>query len=398
MICDSCIIQLNVAYNFKMKAIESDTKLRQFVIEKGFGIPESTFNLAITDNRSASSASNFIMHDTPQSICDFVAPEPMRQRAIAHTQIVQQTSGGTATTVQQEYLRHFETPQSMTSNVTQAISQFGKSGSTLPPPSQTLPFRCMPIQIKIEPNEYSECTDVSPAGSDENLQTVSDTSSVQSNGNLSARSMVRVNNECNSLKSGDDNSDKEFVNAYLQSSPPMNISNGSSSKSSLVTKKNKDDILDSVVEKKNSDSKKGEVSDNKKLVKEDIKRETRSKNTHVNGKERSTRKRTKEIEALIQLKAIPEAKPSQKMEDEIRLNSVTKSGRKVSHVIDLRKGSNIRRVRPSQDRRRKEVKAKLTPKRITATPKLGQTPKKPKKQTATISTTRGTLRRNTKSS
>lgn len=35
MLCDLCIIQLNVAYNFKRLTIESDKKLDQFVIEKG---------------------------------------------------------------------------------------------------------------------------------------------------------------------------------------------------------------------------------------------------------------------------------------------------------------------------------------------------------------------------
>lgn len=39
LICDSCIIQLNVAYNFKQKAIETDTSMRQYVIENGLSIP-----------------------------------------------------------------------------------------------------------------------------------------------------------------------------------------------------------------------------------------------------------------------------------------------------------------------------------------------------------------------
>lgn len=46
MLCDLCIIQLNVAYNFKRLAIENDKKLDQFVIEKGlqsgFTPPRST--------------------------------------------------------------------------------------------------------------------------------------------------------------------------------------------------------------------------------------------------------------------------------------------------------------------------------------------------------------------
>ncbi|XP_053687574.1 uncharacterized protein LOC128737052 [Sabethes cyaneus] len=38
MICDLCIVQLNVAYNFKRQATESDTKLRQYLIENGIDI------------------------------------------------------------------------------------------------------------------------------------------------------------------------------------------------------------------------------------------------------------------------------------------------------------------------------------------------------------------------
>lgn len=37
-ICDSCIVQLNVAYSFKKNAIQSDIKLRQYLIEYGVGI------------------------------------------------------------------------------------------------------------------------------------------------------------------------------------------------------------------------------------------------------------------------------------------------------------------------------------------------------------------------
>lgn len=35
MICDLCIVQLNVSYSFKRLAIESDSKMRQYIIEKG---------------------------------------------------------------------------------------------------------------------------------------------------------------------------------------------------------------------------------------------------------------------------------------------------------------------------------------------------------------------------
>lgn len=42
MICDMCIVHLNVAYNFKRQAVENDVKLRQYLIEQGLcAEPES---------------------------------------------------------------------------------------------------------------------------------------------------------------------------------------------------------------------------------------------------------------------------------------------------------------------------------------------------------------------
>ncbi|XP_058462452.1 uncharacterized protein LOC131437245 [Malaya genurostris] len=64
MICDLCIVQLNVAYNFKRQATESDTKLRQYMIENGIGIMKDPFSLpppparAIADNRGTQRSSS----------------------------------------------------------------------------------------------------------------------------------------------------------------------------------------------------------------------------------------------------------------------------------------------------------------------------------------------------
>lgn len=45
MICDLCIVQLNVAYNFKRQASESDTKLRQYLIENGIDMMKDPLSL-----------------------------------------------------------------------------------------------------------------------------------------------------------------------------------------------------------------------------------------------------------------------------------------------------------------------------------------------------------------
>lgn len=201
MICDSCIVQLNVAYNFKKRAIESDSKLRQYIIEKGigpidnFGVDDNGYSMAITDGQRGSSVSTYL--NAAHSLCDFVVPEPLRQ-------LHPDTS-----VLAQEYLRNFETPQSMNSNIAQP-----KAAS-----SSCEPFRCMPIQIKVEYAEENG-NQPSPIGSEENLRTVSDTSSIQS----AANRRNNISKSINLSKQPYDHlahcSDEEFVNHYLR--PPSN--------------------------------------------------------------------------------------------------------------------------------------------------------------------------------
>lgn len=52
MICDLCIVQLNVAYNFKRQATESDTKLRQFLIEHGIDVMKDPLEMSATNRTS----------------------------------------------------------------------------------------------------------------------------------------------------------------------------------------------------------------------------------------------------------------------------------------------------------------------------------------------------------
>ncbi|XP_039436879.1 uncharacterized protein LOC120418508 [Culex pipiens pallens] len=58
MICDLCIVQLNVAYNFKRQASESDTKLRQYLIENGIDIMKDPLALPAPIVTSPPAASN----------------------------------------------------------------------------------------------------------------------------------------------------------------------------------------------------------------------------------------------------------------------------------------------------------------------------------------------------
>lgn len=307
MICDSCIVQLNVAYSFKMKAIESDTKLHQYVIEKGFGMQDTSCTLAITESQ--------------HSCNSFTVPQPLHQTI---SQAVIQASDNITTTAA-EYLRHFETPQSMASLKDQRpTSQNDKL------PGQQ-PFPCMPIQIKIEPlDSYLGSSEVSPATSDENLQALSNAGSIRSNENLSGSSMVCVNKKTSSetLKSSDNSSDKSIINAYISSGP-------STSGMSDTTKTNS--IKSSV--KTNSP----EVS-----LKALMMKEKRSKRL-LQIKEEETEKRKKEEKSIVKK---PKGRPRSDTPKQKRtaLESTnykqgskgpkdavtTRSGRRVSLIMDLK--------------------------------------------------------------
>lgn len=62
LLCDLCIVQLNVAYNFKRQAVENDTKLRQYFIENGI-----TSNQAIIINEAPSLRSSFTASNISQA-------------------------------------------------------------------------------------------------------------------------------------------------------------------------------------------------------------------------------------------------------------------------------------------------------------------------------------------
>lgn len=326
-----------------MKAIESDTKLHQYAIEKGFGLQETSFNLAITDS---------------QHTCNFIVPEPLhQQRAISHTVIQSSDNIATATSIQQEYLRHFETPQSMSSTRDQSQNEKLTSSSTL----GQQPFRCMPIQIKVEPlDDYLGSAEVSPAASDENLQTVSDASSIRSNENLSGSSMVCVNKKTSNqvIKSTDNSSDKSFVNEYISSGPSTSgmssseITKSSSDKSSVKTSSPDDK------------TKPGRKPKNQNTIKRPL-RSSQEKQEKVEPKTKVVRRGRKRESDILQssYNTVKLGSSSKKQQNKDKSNAntslTTKSGRKISFIVDLNKQKNQSRIRESQDRRRREVKNKL---------------------------------------
>lgn len=264
MICDSCIIQLNVAYNFKMKTIESDTKLRQFVIEKGLNDYTS---IAITDShRNSNSITNF-MTSNNHALCDFAQPaDPIRTEPIHHPDTA---------AIAHEYLRNFETPQSLAST-----AAAGK----------TIPFRCMPIQIKVE---YMDEAEPSPTSSESNLHTVSDTSSVRSNEHLNG--MVRVGD--NNIEGGKA-SDEEFVNTYIRSGSDK-TDTSPESKSSVASKRSltnkpgpkSSKVLNGTTKSSPEKSGKGNSENNKK-------QENKKENTPKDSPKKGTKRKRSEAERL----------------------------------------------------------------------------------------------------
>lgn len=330
MICDSCIVQLNVAYSFKMKAIESDTKLHQYVIEKGFGMQDTSCTLAITESQ--------------HSCNSFTVPQPLHQ-TISQA-VIQATDNVTTTAaIQQEYLRHFETPQSMASLKDQRpTSQNDKL------PGQQ-PFPCMPIQIKIEPlDSYLGSSEVSPATSDENLQALSNTGSIRSNENLSGSSMVCVNKKTSSetLKSSDNSSDKSIINAYISSGPSTSgmsdITKTSSTKSSMKTNSPEVKIKPVVMKEKRSkrllQTKEEEIEKRKKEEKALVKK--------PKGRPRSDTPKQKKTE----LESSSNKQGSKGAKDAV----TTRSGRRVSLIMDLKPKRNKKRETKSQGPSSKRTK------------------------------------------
>lgn len=339
-----------------MKAIESDTKLHQYAIEKGFGLQETSYNLAITDS---------------QHTCNFIVPEPLhQQRAISHTVIQASDNIATAAAIQQEYLRHFETPQSMSSTREQRpTSQNDKLTAILSSSASTgpqQPFRCMPMQIKVEPHDdYLGSSEVSPAASDEHLQTVSDASSIRSNENLSGSSMVCVNKKTsNQIKSSDNSSsDKSFVNAYISSSmsgtTASDTTKSSSDKSSVKTSSPDD-------KQKPSKKEKETVRTNKRPLRSNSDhKDDKTATEKFEPKKKAVRRgRTRESEILqssFNTVKLGSSSKKQQNKDKNTANTsmTTKSGRKISFIVDLKESKRQSRIRESQDRRRKEVKEKL---------------------------------------
>lgn len=195
--CDSCIIQLNVAYNLKKNAIQSDLKLRQYMIE--FGINVTSYTTCSINTVSV------------------IRPPAMILPANATSESV------TITTA--------------------------KSTTVAPPvpQQQTRTFPVMPVIIKEEPVDYEVMSDITVETNTEAFEehmrnqrnrtnghrSLASTSS-SSNKSLTPlpnHSMVSVNTK-SLVQNG--SSDTEFINAYILT--PSTSTNSEQAKKASPTK------------------------------------------------------------------------------------------------------------------------------------------------------------------
>lgn len=149
MICDLCIVQLNVAYNFKRQASESDTKLRQYLIENGIDIMKDPLSLPA----SATSVPPIISSPPVAPTPSVVASSILRPAIVAAPSRINQRCNSTASSAVLE------------------ISSVVRGGPNLPQQQQqqhqhqlVIPHQLRPIRVKVETPETA--TERSSEGGD----------------------------------------------------------------------------------------------------------------------------------------------------------------------------------------------------------------------------------------
>lgn len=204
--CDSCIIQLNVAYNLKKNAIQSDLKLRQYMIE--FGINVTSYTTCSINTVSV------------------IRPPAMLMPANTTSESV------TITTAKSTVVEQSATPQQPQQS--QSQQQLQPQPQPQSQPQLHRPFPVMPIIIKEEPLEYDELSDITVGTNNEafieqvrnqqrrNGSRSTPGTSTNSSGNKSVTPLppplvVQLPNNTALLGSS---SDSEYISAFLNNSTP----------------------------------------------------------------------------------------------------------------------------------------------------------------------------------
>lgn len=240
--CDSCIIQLNVAYNLKKNAIQSDIKLRQYMIEYGIGVTSYT---------TCSINTVSVIHPTPMIMS---APSDPNVGSCSISTVTEQR-----------------------------------------------PFPVLPFVIKEEPIDCEAMSDITVENSfDDHLQcnrngrTSTNAKCEMRNNNsqhqqslspLPSNSMVAVNTK-SLLLSAREASDNEYLSAYMPapSSSSSQTTPIKSSKSASTDKQNK--TVSKTIETSSTPTK--QSNDANKLTKKDTGKEMKkhSKNNKTKGSQK----------------------------------------------------------------------------------------------------------------
>lgn len=171
LICDLCIVQLNVAYNFKRLALENDFRLRQYLIENGMSVEKDASDTE--EHQTTTNTTTALQIHQIDVIVDrsrtnhprFREPDPPIRRNST-------TSSASASTFFQTNREGNHTPSSAVNEVTNTV--------VLPKPI------IRPIQIKIEPAD--DPIEETPA----KTPSPSPASSTGSNSNISHISLTSI--------------------------------------------------------------------------------------------------------------------------------------------------------------------------------------------------------------
>lgn len=193
-ICDLCIVQLNVSYNFKRLALKNDFYIRQYMIENGMNLlKEDDVDDGIETALEIHQIHNVIRTTNRRPL---IAPPPPPQ-------ITTTTSTTTTTTVSD--MRRNSTTSSVSGVSAMLINGSETNGTSRN--ALIKAFNVRPIQIKTEPidpdyedvNKQSQTIQSSPTNSNNSLSilTINSSSGVSSASRAKTPPMIVINGRIN---------------------------------------------------------------------------------------------------------------------------------------------------------------------------------------------------------
>ncbi|XP_055609830.1 uncharacterized protein LOC129756828 [Uranotaenia lowii] len=218
LICDLCIVQLNVAYNFKRQATDSDTKLRQYMIENGIDIMKDPRSLPRSRPTAATTATTTIRAITSSARvnqrCNSTSSSSVQEVALAPN-----SYPGNGIRLQPIRIK-VESPESLEQSP-DSIELI--SNSTISPLSSTNSTSAVPNAVPVTEATTAAISDIA------NSSLSSSKNSLGSNGRDST--MVVVEN-----RQSNDQADREYVRRILGSNSSLASSSEQVAKSDATDK------------------------------------------------------------------------------------------------------------------------------------------------------------------